>query len=132
MGSGRSDSNGHFRFRMHLHDSDVGRELRVKTPDHEGTVRVTLTPGDRSTQRIHHVNFVGGELVEGDLPGRGGVSMSTLGAIGAGVLLVGGLVAAERFRRLRRRRQRAARQAESPHPGKASRRRKRKDKRRRR
>lgn len=131
MGSGRSDSSGRFRFRMHLHDSDVGREIHLKTPDHEGTVRVTLTPGDASTQRIHHVNFVGGRLVEGELPGRGGISMSALGAIGAGVLLVGGVAGAERMRRLRRRRERAARQAESPRPAKAPARRKRKRKRRR-
>lgn len=120
MGSGSSDSNGYFRFRMHLHDSDVGRELRLKTPEFEGTVRVSLTPGDSSTERIHHVNFIGGKVVEGELPGRGGVSITSLGAAGAAVLLVGGLLAAERMRRQRRRRQRAARQAESPGASKAS------------
>jgi hypothetical protein len=131
LGSGRSDSNGQYRFRMHLHDSDVGRELRLKTPDHEGTVRVTLTPGDSSTQRIHHVNFIDGKLVEGELPGRGGVSVSTLVAAGAAVLVIGGLVMAERLRRRQRRRLRAARKSESPAAGKGTRRRKRKGKRRR-
>jgi hypothetical protein len=131
-GSGQSDSNGHFRFRMHLHDSDVGREIRLKTPDDQGTVRVTLTPGDSSTQRVHHINFIGGQLVEGELPGRGGVSISTLVAVGAAVLVVGGLLAGEKMRRAHRRRLRAARQSEHSRESKASRRRKRKGKKRRR
>jgi hypothetical protein len=126
MGSGSSDATGEFRFRLHLHDSDRGRELRLKTPEYQGTVRVTLTPGDSSTDRIHHLNFVGGKLVEGELPGRGGVSASTMGVVAAAVLIVGGLVAIEKLRRRRRRRQRVARQSESPRTGKASRRRKRK------
>lgn len=132
MGSGRSDSNGHFRFRMHLHDSHLGRELRLKTPESQGTVRVTLTPGDASTERIHHVNFIGGKLVEGELAGRGGISMPTIGAVGAGVLVLGGLLGAEKIRRVRRRRQRAARQSESARVSKSSKRRKRKGKQRRR
>lgn len=110
MGSGRSDSNGYFRFRMHLHDSDLGRELRLKTPDYAGTVRVTLTPGDTSTERIHHVSFIDGKLVEGERAGLGGLSDSTLVAVGAGVLLAGGVLAAGR---VRRRRRRAARQMQA-------------------
>ena len=132
MGSGRSDSNGKFRFRMHLHDSDVGRELRLATPDYQGTVQVTLTPGDSSTERIHHVNFIDGRLVEGQLPGRGGISFATLGTVGAAVLVVGGLLAAEKMRRLRRRRQRVKRKLESTGTTKAPTRRLRKRKKRRR
>jgi len=111
MGSGRSDSNGHYRFRMHLHDSDVGRELRVKTPEHQGAVRISLTPGDASTERIHHVNFVGGKLVEGELPGRAGMS-TTMVAVGAGaVILLASLFAIRHLRRMHRRRQRARQKA---------------------
>lgn len=131
MGSGRSDSNGYYRFRMHLHDSDRGRELRLKTPGFEGTVKVTLTPGDSSTERLHLVNFIDGKLVEGELPGRrGGVSLATLGVAGGVVLLAGGLVAGEKLRR--RRRRRAADQAQNARPAKASRSRKRKSRKRRR
>lgn len=133
MGSGRSDTNGYFRFRMHLHDSDRGRELRLKTPGFEGTVKVTLTQGDSSTERVHHVNFVDGRLVEGELPGRGGgVSVATLGVAGGVALLVGGLVAGEKLRRRRLRRRRAAEQAQNARPAKASRSRKRKSGKRRR
>ncbi len=128
MGSGRSDSNGYFRFRLHLHDSDLGRELRLKTPDHEGTVRVSLTPGDTSTERIHHVNFIDGKLVEGELSGRGGVSTSTMVAVGAGLVVIGGVFAAEK---MRRRRRRAARQMQRERQGSTSGKRKSKSRRRR-
>lgn len=131
MGSGSSDSRGYYRFRMHLHDSDQGRELRVKTADAEGTVRVTLTPGDTSTERIHHVNFIGGKLVEGELSGRGGgFPTPALIAGGAAILLAGGFVAARQLRRARRRRARAEQKAAKEHGGGASKRRKRKKRRR--
>lgn len=107
MGNGRSDSDGQFRFRLHLHDSDVGRELRLKTPEHQGTVRVTLTPGDSSTERIHHVNFIDGKLVEGELPGRGGVSNTAAAAVAGAVVLLATFFGTRQFRRMRKRRLRA-------------------------
>ena len=107
MGSGRSDSSGYYRFRLHLHDSDVGRELRLKAADFQGSVRVSLTPGDSSTERLHHVNFVDGKLLEGELSDRGGISTIMIAAGVAGVGLVVGIFTAKRLRRRRRRRQRA-------------------------
>ena len=126
MGSGRSDSNGYYRFRMHLHDSDVRRDLRLKTPEYEGTVRVSLTPGDTSTERIHYVNFIGGKLMEGELPGRGGISTSLVAGAAGAAILVGGFFAAWHFRRLHRRRQRARQKAAKAPSRSASKRRKRK------
>ncbi len=111
MGSGRSDSNGYYRFRMHLHDSDVGRDLRLKTPEYEGTVRVSLTPGDASTERIHHVNFIGGKLMEGELAGRGGISTTLVAGAGGAIILLASFFATRHFRRLHRRRQRAQQKA---------------------
>ena len=111
MGSGRSDSNGYYRFRMHLHDSDVGRDLRLKTPEYEGTVRVSLTPGDASTQRIHHVNFIGGKLVEGELPGRGRISTTMVAVAAGAAILLAGFFVTRHFRRLHRRRERALQKA---------------------
>jgi hypothetical protein len=111
MGSGRSDSDGYYRFRLHLHDSDVGRELRLKASQSQGSVRVSLTPGDASTQRLHHVNFVGGKLLEGELSDRAGISTTTVAAGVAGVVLVASIAAAMGLRRRRRRRQRAQQKA---------------------
>lgn len=131
MGSGSTDASGYYRFRMHLHDSDVGRELRIKTADAEGTVRVALTPGDASTERIHHVNFIAGKLVEGELSGRGGgFPMPALIAGGAVVLLAGAYVAARQLRRARRRRARAEQKAAEVRAGGASKGRKRRKRRR--
>ncbi len=117
IGDGRTDSSGHYRIRVHLHDSDVGRELLLKTPDHEGTIRVTVTPGDTSTERIHHANFVAGQLLEGELPGRGGVSPVLLVAVGAGLVLAGASVAGSRLRRARRCRKRREARAQAAREG---------------
>ena len=129
-GSGRSDSDGYYRFTMHLHDSDVGRELRLKTADDQGTVRLTMTPGDTTTLRLHHVNFIGGKLVEGELPGRGRISSLVIVAAGGTVILLVSYFAARHFRRLRRRRQRAEQKAAGAQPANPSKRRKRKKRRR--
>lgn len=110
-GSGRSDANGYYRFRLHLHDTDVGRELRLKASDFQGSVRIALTPGDTSTPRLHHVNFVDGKLLEGELSDRGGISTTMIIVGVAGVVLVVGLFVTARLRRLRRRRQRAQQKA---------------------
>ena len=130
MGGGRSDSNGYYQFRMHLHNSSLGRALRLKTPEYQGTVRISFEPGDASTQRIHYVNFVGGKLVEGELAGRGGIS-TTLVVAGAGAaILLAGYFAARHLRRLRRRRQRAEQKATKMQSGSAPKRTKRKKRRR--
>ncbi len=130
MGSGRSDSDGYYRFRMHLHDSALGRGLRLKTPEYEGTVRISLTPGDKSTERIHYVNFIGGELKEGELAGLGGISATLVAGVAGAIVLVVSVVATRHFRRLRRRRQRA-RQKVTKAPGQsAPKRRKRKNRKR--
>lgn len=130
MGSGRSDSDGYYRFRMHLHDSAVGRRLRLKTSEYEGTVRVSLTPGDRSTERIHYVNFIGGELVEGELAGRSGISATLVAGVAGAIVLVVSFFATRHFRRLHRRRQRARQKAAKAPSRSTSKRRKRKHRRR--
>lgn len=127
MGSGRSDSNGYYRFRAHLHDSDVGRELRLSTAQYEGTVRVSLTPGDKTTARKHFVNFVDGKLVEGELQGQGGISTAmVVGGAGAALLLVG-VFSVRHLQRTRRRRQRAEQKAVRAQNRSSSKRRKRKN-----
>ena len=131
MGRGRSDSDGYYRFRMHLHDSGLGRELRLKTPEYQGAVRISFTPGNASTQRLHYANFIGGKLVEGELPGRGGIS-TTMVAVGAGaaILLASFFFVTRHLRRIRRRRQRAQQKAAKVQSGSSSKRGKRRKRRR--
>lgn len=130
MGSGRSDTDGYYRFTMHLHDTDVGRELRLKTADYQGTVRLTMTPRDTRTLRLHHVNFIAGKLVEGELPGRGRISQAVIVAAAGTVILLVSYFATRHFRRIRRRRQRAERKAVKAQAQSPSKRRKRKKRRR--
>lgn len=64
IGTGTTNSSGYYRISLHLHDSDLGRRLRVRTAAGEATVTVTFTPGDKVTVRRHYANFIGGKLIE--------------------------------------------------------------------
>jgi hypothetical protein len=130
MGSGRSDSNGYYQFRMHLHNSSLGRELRLKTPEYQGTVRISFEPGDASAQRLHYANFIDGKLVEGKLAGRGGFSTTLLTTAAGAAILLASYFVARHSRRLRRRRQRAEQKAANPRSGSSPKRTKRKKRRR--
>lgn len=69
VGSARSNDEGYYSIRAHLHDSEIGRALTVRAGDRQADIRMTATPRDVSTPRIHHVNFIGGEVVEEELAG---------------------------------------------------------------
>ena len=130
MGSGRSDSDGYYAFRMHLHNSSLGRALRLKTPEYQGSVRISFEPGDTSTQRIHYANFIDGKLVEGKLAGRSGISTTLTAAAAGAAILLAGYFAARHLRRQRRRRQRAEQKATKAPSGNPPKRTKRKKRRR--
>lgn len=69
IGSGRTDSEGRYSVRLHLHDSDIGGSLSVRAGKHQAQVRMQAERGNRSTQRVHYVNFIGGEVREENLFG---------------------------------------------------------------
>lgn len=108
LGSARTDSDGFYSIRAHLHDTDLGRTLRVRAGEHTAEIRMQGTPGDLTTERVHHANFIGGELVERELA-RGGPS-AWIYAAGALVVATTGVVVT---RRLQRRAKRARRRAQS-------------------
>ena len=64
IGSGRTDSEGYYSVRLHLHDSDIGKSLVVRAGDSQATIRMQAEHGDQATARQHHVNFVSREFVE--------------------------------------------------------------------
>jgi hypothetical protein len=64
IGYQQTSSEGYYKIKLHLHDPDWGKQLLVHTGGVEPTLRVSFTPGDKSTKRVHHANFVGGRLVE--------------------------------------------------------------------
>lgn len=110
VGSDRTDSDGYYSIRAHLHDSDIGKKLTVRAGDHHAEIRMQGTPRDLSTDRVHHVNFMGGEMVETELH-RGWLPRWAYAAA-ALVLASAGIVAVRswrrRSRRLRRRQEAAA------------------------
>jgi hypothetical protein len=67
IGGGRTDRNGFYSIELHLHDADIGDTFAVRTGEHQALIRMQAAHGDRTTARVHHVNFLGGEVVEKDL-----------------------------------------------------------------
>ena len=71
LGFGKTDADGFYSIRLHLHDSDRSKKLQIKTAAGVADIRVTLTPGNKTTKRVHYANFSGGEFLEKKLPRRG-------------------------------------------------------------
>jgi hypothetical protein len=69
IGSTRTDSQGYYTLRSHLHDSDIGGALVVRAGDRTATIKMKGTRGNRSASRIHYLNFVGENTVESALGG---------------------------------------------------------------
>lgn len=101
VGSARTDSDGYYSIRAHLHDFDIGKTLTVRAGEHNVEIRMQGTPRDLTTNRVHHVNFVGGELVEAELD-RGRLPSWSY-VVGALVIASVSVVAAHRLRRRSRR-----------------------------
>lgn len=71
IGSSRTDGEGYYAIRLHLHDSDIGGSLAVRAGKHQALIRMQADHGNRMTAREHHVSFVGSEVSEKDLFGSG-------------------------------------------------------------
>jgi hypothetical protein len=71
LGFGKTDADGFYSIRLHLHDPDRGKKLQIKTAAGVADIRVMLTPGDKTTKRVHYANFSGGQFLEKKLPRRG-------------------------------------------------------------
>lgn len=123
LGNAKTDSNGYYSIQTHLHDSDLGKKLTLRTRGGEGEVRVSFEAGNRTKARLHHVNFIGGELVEGELSGAGRSMWAYVGIV-TGVATLGAAAAALIRRRKKLAKQRIA--AQQPKPQRKPRKRKRK------
>ena len=67
LGSDKTNSDGYYSLHLHLHNSDYGNLIRLRAGPHQTDLRVTFDPADRSTARIHEINFINGEPVEDKL-----------------------------------------------------------------
>jgi hypothetical protein len=120
----RTDRQGYYSAHAHLHDEDIGRALRVRAGERSATISMNATRGDQSTEREHHVNFVGDRVVEGELGGLRFPSWVYTSATIATLLVVAAFLA-QRVSRARKRARRSQQQAASgsgTRPGKSRRR----------
>jgi len=93
----KTDDQGFYNMRLHLHDADWGKQLRIKAGADEATIEVEFKRGDTHTPRIHYANFVGGKLVEKSLTG---FRMPVWAYVGGAILVfVGTGIVADRVRR---------------------------------
>jgi hypothetical protein len=67
IGTGRTSGAGYYAIELHLHDEDIGRTFSVRTGEHEALIRMQAEHGNKTTARVHHVNFVDGEVIETNL-----------------------------------------------------------------
>ena len=106
IGSQKTDSQGYYNIELHLHDTDLGKKLRIKTAAGEATIRAAFTLGNKATRRVHDANLVGGKLIEQRLAGTGFPTWVYVTA-GAFIILAVMMFAPELRRWVRRRRKRA-------------------------
>ncbi len=71
-GTATTDEDGYYSIKLHLHDTDLGKQLQISAGKNEASLRVAFKVGDEHTERRHYVNFVGDQLVEEQLD-RGGL-----------------------------------------------------------
>lgn len=103
IGYGRTNAEGYYHVRLHLHDADLGRRLTLKTESGEAIITVTFTPGDNATRRIHYANLIGGKLVEGRFSRMRYALWVYVAPVAVVLLLAGAYVLEQRRRRARRR-----------------------------
>ncbi len=104
IGYQETNAQGYYNIRLHLHDTDLGRKLTVKTQTGEATIAVTFTLGDHATRRIHYANLIGGKLTEGPLSRWRYAAWVYIAPVAAVLLLSAGFVVERRLRRARKRR----------------------------
>ena len=109
IGSARTDSEGYYSVRLHLHDSDIGKSLLVRAGNAQTDIRMEATRGDRTTRRLHHVNFVGGQAIEEKLSAGG---VPTWAYIAAAPVVLWGVVYVSGATRRKIRRTKSARRKE--------------------
>lgn len=67
LAESKTDSAGYYSLHLHLHNSDRGKMLRLRSGSNEAELRATFDAADLSTLRVHEANFVGSEFIEGSL-----------------------------------------------------------------
>ena len=71
LGEAVTDRRGFYRIPLHLHNPDLGKALTVKAGDRDAEIEVAFDPGDKQTERVHDLNFIGAAATQVDLGTRG-------------------------------------------------------------
>ena len=128
--SSHTNEDGFYVINLHIHDTEIGREMVLHAGDAVGRFRMRGEPGDKQTERLQWASFVGGEFRE-DAAGRiqiPGWAWVLVGVAGVVVVVFGGL-RVQRVMARRRRRASAAAAPGTPAPATAKRRKSRKKRR---
>ena len=89
LGSTTTSAEGKYQITLHLHDSDLGRELSVQSGDTKTTIRVKFKAGDPATQRQHQLDFTGGEAQDNPDPKKAsGIPLAVYYFAGIALILV--------------------------------------------
>ncbi len=102
-GRGTTDSDGYYSVRLHLHDADLGREIRIKTEFGEGVVRADFDQSDSTTARVHRVDIVGGQLIEEQSDTGGKVPVWVFYVFGLSIFIIVATSLGKPIRRLKKR-----------------------------
>ena len=57
LGTTATSSSGYYRIRLHLHDSDLGEKLFVRSEAGQRELIVKFDPNNKTTERMAEVNF---------------------------------------------------------------------------
>lgn len=102
-GRGTTDGDGYYSVRLHLHDADLGRKIRIKTEFGEGVVRADFDPSDSTTARVHRVDIVGGQLIEEQSDTGGKVPAWVFYVFGLSIFIIVATSLGKPIRRLKKR-----------------------------
>ena len=67
LAQSKTDSAGYYSLRLHLHNADNRKTLRIHAGSNEVELRVTFDATDNKTDRVHELNIIAGKQVEGEL-----------------------------------------------------------------
>ena len=59
IGIDLTDENGFFRLSLHLHNSDLGKQLLINAGKRKATIDIIFDPDDRESRRVSYLNFIG-------------------------------------------------------------------------
>ena len=102
---GITDKSGHYSLRLHVHNAELGKRIRISAGRHKAEIVITFDPANATSPRIHYANFIGESLSETRIKGRIG-QWNYIIWIGVGLIAIGAAGWGYRMRKRYQKRQR--------------------------